>query len=254
MIKTEIIDGIGLLTLARPEVHNAVNRKMMNQLEEVLTRWKDDQQVKIVIVTGEGEKSFCSGGDIEEFHHLDGPSISGMLHHMKEILFHLQTFPKPTVAAINGIALGGGCEIATACDIRIAHPDVQLGFIQIKLGITTGWGGGTRLFQILPRSKALKLLLTGKKISSQEAFELGLADEIFPRDLFIGHVLEWGKNITCHSLPALVSYKKTLLDQSNPSLTLKEKLDLEVNRSAEIWGSSEHDQAVSTFLERSKKN
>jgi enoyl-CoA hydratase len=251
MIKTEVIDAIGVLTLSRPKVHNAINRSMMTQIEEVLTAWKEDQQVKILVVTGEGERTFCSGGDIEEFHGLDGEATVHMLHHMKEVLFLLQTFPKPTVAALNGTAVGGGCEIATACDLRMAHPEVKVGFIQINLGITTGWGGATRLFEILPYSKALKLLLTGEKVSAQEDFSLGFIDEVLPTHDFMDHVLKWCKRITCHPLPALEAYKKTALDQNDHSITLKGKLDREVNRSAEVWGSPKHKKAVSSFLNRS---
>jgi enoyl-CoA hydratase len=252
MIKSEIIDAIGVLTLSRPKVHNAINRNMMNQIEKVLTEWQEDQRVKLVVVTGEGESTFCSGGDIEEFHGLDGEATAHMLHHMKEVLLLLQTFPKPTVAALNGTAVGGGCEIATACDIRMAHPNVKVGFIQINLGITTGWGGATRLFKILPQSKALKLLLTGEKITAQEAFNLGFIDEILPTHDFMDHVLEWCNRITRHPLPALEAYKKTALDQYKLSITIEEKLDREVNRSAEVWGSPEHEKAVSAFLNRSK--
>lgn len=254
MIKTEVINAVGVLTLARPGVHNAINRNMMKQIEEVLTVWKDDQRVKLVVVTGAGESTFCSGGDIEEFHGLDGEATADMLHHMKEVLFLLQTFPKPTVAALNGTAVGGGCEIATACDLRVAHPQLKVGFIQIKIGITTGWGGATRLFKILSRSKALKLLLTGEKIHAQEAYDMGFIDHMLPAEGFMNHVMAWCSNITRHSLPTLVSYKHTALDQDDFSLSLRDKLNLEVNRSAEIWGSPEHQQAVSAFLSRSKKN
>lgn len=253
MIKAEIIDSIGVLTLARPEVHNAINRKMMEQMKELLQQWKENQEIKLLLITGAGEESFCSGGDIEEFHQLNDNEISGMLHKMKDVLYQLQAFPKPTIAAINGTAVGGGCEIATACDMRLAHSDVRLGFIQIRLGITTGWGGATRLLDIIPRAKALKLLLTGEKIEAKAALELGFINELLPKRDFLKHTFSWAKKITRHSLPALEAYKQTALDGNDHSLSIEEKLTREVDRSAEVWGSTEHEQAVETFLNRTKK-
>lgn len=254
MIKAEIIDSIGVLTLARPEVHNAINREMMEQMKELLHQWKENQEIKLLLITGAGENSFCSGGDIEEFHQLDEEEIGGMLHKMKEVLYQLQTFSKPTIAAINGTAIGGGCEIATACDMRLAHSDLSLGFIQIRLGITTGWGGATRLLQILPRSKAFKLLLTGEKIEAKNAFELGFIDELLPKNDFLNHAIGWSKKITRHSLPSLMAYKQTALDGDDSLLSIEDKLTREVERSAEVWGSTEHEQAVEAFLNRAKKN
>lgn len=254
MIKAEIVESIGILTLARPEVHNAINREMMEQMKELLYLWKENKEIKLLLITGTGERSFCSGGDIEEFHQLDEEEIKGMLHRMKEVLYQLQSFPTPTVAAINGTAVGGGCEIATACDFRLAHAEVSLGFIQIRLGITTGWGGATRLFTILPRSKAFKLLLTGNKIKAEEALELGFVDELLPKEGFLNHVIAWSKNITTHSYPALSAYKQTALDADDCTLSIEDKLNREVDRSAMVWGSTEHKQAVDSFLNRTKIN
>lgn len=253
MIKAEIIDSIGILTLTRPEVHNAINREMMEQMKELLHQWEENHGIKILLITGAGDRSFCSGGDIEEFHQLDEEDIKGMLHKMKDVLYQLQSFPKPTVAAINGTAVGGGCEIATACDFRLAHSDLSLGFIQIRLGITTGWGGASRLFTILPRSKAFKLLLTGDKIRAEEAFKLGFVDELLPKEGFLDHVIAWSKNITRHSYPALSAYKQTAIDADESSLTIEEKLTREVDRSSMVWGSLEHKQAVDAFLSGTKK-
>ncbi|WP_025028048.1 enoyl-CoA hydratase/isomerase family protein [Caldalkalibacillus mannanilyticus] len=252
MLHKEIINSIGVIKLVRPEVHNAINIDVMKQLKESIASFKENPEVKMLLVTGSGNKYFCSGGDIEEFHSLDMDSTENMLHYMKEVLFDLQTFPKPTVAVLNGSALGGGCEVVTACDFRIAHPQVELGFIQIKLGITTGWGGATRLFDKLPASKAFKWLLSGEKIQSDEAFQWGFIDQLFPQAELFEKSLEWCQSITQHSLPALMSYKHTLLDQKDLSLSMKEKLTREVGRSVEIWGSPEHQKVVERFLATKK--
>lgn len=251
MIKYERIGNIGVLTLSRPWVRNAINTDMMNQLNHYITVIENDKNVKCVVLTGEGD-TFCSGGDIEEFHQMNKDATTAMLHKMKDVLYRLQTLRKPTVAALNGTAVGGGCEIATACDFRVAHPHLKIGFIQINLAITTGWGGATRLFTIIPRSKALQLLLSGEKLESYEAHKLGFIDSIFPEQDFINHVLEWCQQFTKHSVEAIMSYKETITAFEHDKVDMKTLLSQEVYRSARLWKTEAHEEAVNRFLLRNE--
>jgi len=253
LLLTEIKNSVGIITISRPEVHNAINLFIMNQFSEILEQFEEDPSVKMVIITGAGTKYFCSGGDIAEFHHLDQKGSISMLHQMKDILNRIQTFPKPTVALLNGSALGGGCELASSCDFRLAHPEVEIGFIQIKLGITTGWGGATRLFTKIASTKAFRTLLTGKRMSAHEALSMGFIDELLNQDTLLEDALSWCEEITVHSLPSILSYKHTLLDQLDPSLSMKERLDREVERSGNLWGSKEHKEIVQSFLNKKNK-
>lgn len=250
MVKMEVADQLGILTLNRPEVHHAINQKVMEQLEDALEELEPNDRVKMIILTGEGEESFCSGGDIQEFHQMDQSEVSEVMHGMKRLLHRLQCFSKPTLAALNGTAVGGGCEIASACDFRAAHEQVMLGFIQIRLGITTGWGGSSRFFQLVPHNKVMKWLLSGQKYTAQEAYEIGFVDEIFAQDQFMEDVLRWCRQFTRHSLPALKAYKATLVDRWQADPTWSSRIDAEVERCLELWGSAEHKQKVESFLRR----
>ncbi|GGK15554.1 hypothetical protein GCM10010965_05640 [Caldalkalibacillus thermarum] len=252
MIKMEIIGNIGVLTLARPWVHNALNFQMFKELKYYLEKWREDQDVKVIVLTGEGE-SFCSGGDLEEFSQLSKGEIADCFKQIKDILLALHQYPKPTVAALNGTAVGGGCELASACDFRLAHPAVQLGFVQIRLGITTGWGGANYLFKLLSRQKALELLLSGERISSIEAYKLGLIDKIFPTEDFLRHVLAWCRRFACQPLDAILLYKQTAQQADDPRFTLSQKITLEVERCLKVWGGPVHQQSMRHFLQKNKK-
>ena len=138
-----------------------------------------DDEVKLLVLTGAGSEAFCSGGDLREFQDLHTEEEAfAMLSKMGEILYKLAVFPKPTIALINGSAFGGGCEIATACDFRLAKSGIKLGFVQGTLGITTGWGGASLLLEKNTRAKSVKLLLDAKIHKAEEAKEFGFVDEI----------------------------------------------------------------------------
>lgn len=249
MIKTTIQDSIGVITLSRPWVHNAVNIEMIEELGNTIIEWKYDPDVNVIVITGEGA-SFCSGADLEELYEVEEKHYKMILQLMNDVLYDLQTVPKLTVAALNGTAVGGGCEIATSCDFRVAHSNVKLGFINIKLGIMTGWGGATRLFELIPRSVALEWLCTGQIFYSTTGHQHGFIDKIFPEDQFLEHVFRWCGKMTDHSTHVLQAYKETALIHDDSSMSMKKKLDMEVERGIEMWNSIEHEVAVARFLQK----
>ena len=177
-------DGIGFLTFNRPKVLNALNRKTMEELNEILAGARDDGEVRVLILTGAGEKSFVAGADIWELAVQTPGGGKETAAFGQGALHRLETLGKPSIAAINGFALGGGCEVALACSIRLASKTAKLGQPEVKLGIITGYGGSQRLSRLCGKGVAHELCLTGEMISAEEALRIGLVNHVYePADL-----------------------------------------------------------------------
>jgi enoyl-CoA hydratase len=172
--------GVAILTINRPKVLNALNSQTLDELRRAILDLKRDDSVRTVILTGAGEKSFIAGADINEL--ATQTPVSGREHAMagQHILDLIEHMGKPVIAAINGFALGGGCELAMACTIRIAADTAKLGQPEINLGLIPGYAGTQRLTRIVGRGRALELLLTGDQITAQEAHRLGLVNRVVP--------------------------------------------------------------------------
>lgn len=237
-------NGLMKVILNRPEKRNAVNYTVMDRLEKALAEARADNMVKALEITGAGAAAFCSGGDLSEFHALKTEEEAyAMLSRMGAILYSIAMFPKPTAAFLNGSAAGGGCEIAAACDFRIARPGVKLGFIQGTLGITTGWGGASLLYEKLPASSASELLLSARFYEAEAAEELGFINRIAETpDDFLAPVLE-------KDLDVLLAYKRVLNAKQEAS-GLRERMEQEMRQCAVLWAKDAHLQAVSAFLKK----
>jgi enoyl-CoA hydratase len=171
-------DGIGTITFNRPKVLNALNRRTVEELGECLREAREDPAVRVLILTGAGEKAFISGADINELAQrtpLDGKEFSLF---GQSVLHQLETLGKPSIAAINGYALGGGCEVALACTIRIASRTAKLGQPEVKLGILPGYGGTQRLARLCGKGAAHELILSGEMITAEEASRIGLVNHV----------------------------------------------------------------------------
>src|SRR5580698_123798 len=177
-------DGIGFITFNRPKVLNALNRKTMEELRDVLAAAREDDEVRVLILTGAGEKSFVAGADIAELAVQTPVTGKEMAAFGQGVLHLLETIGKPSIAAINGFALGGGCEVALACSMRLASKAAKLGQPEVKLGIMTGYGGSQRLARLCGKGIAHELCLTGEMISAEEALRIGLVNHVYePADL-----------------------------------------------------------------------
>src|SRR6202166_4928464 len=172
-------DRIGFITFNRTKVLNALNRKTMEELRDVLISAREDQDVRVLILTGAGEKSFVAGADIAELAVQTPVSGKETAAFGQSVLNLLETLGKPSIAAINGFALGGGCEVALACSMRLASKSAKLGQPEVKLGIMTGYGGSQRLSRLCGKGTAYELCLTGEMISAEEAFRIGLVNHIY---------------------------------------------------------------------------
>ncbi|MEK4228632.1 enoyl-CoA hydratase/isomerase family protein [Solibacillus sp. FSL H8-0538] len=246
-------DGILTFTINREEKRNAVNDDVMNGLNEVITYIKQHNDVRFLVVTGAGEKSFCSGGDLSVFHALETEDQAfGMLSKMGKILYDLATLPVPTIALINGTAVGGGCEIATACDFRLVASDAKCGFIQGTLGITSGWGGGTYLFERgLRHDRALKMLVDAKPYEAQLLYDIGWAMRVFDgskEEALEAFIYEMRKvHPSVHQ-----AYKEIELRKWRER-NMYQRVMEEVRTCAKLWESEAHHEAVNSFLTKSKK-
>ncbi len=177
-ITYEVKDNIGYITFNRPKVLNALNRRTVEELGECLLAARQDASVRVLILTGAGEKAFVAGADINELAQrtpVDGKDFSLF---GQEIFHRLETMGKPSIAAINGFALGGGCELALSCTIRLASRTARLGQPEVKLGILPGYGGSQRLARLCGKGVAHELILTGEMISAEEALRIGLVNHV----------------------------------------------------------------------------
>jgi len=177
----ELDGGVAVLTIDRPASRNAIGLATIAELESALDTVATTS-ASVLVIRGAGERAFVSGGDLKELSVIrDKNGAIDMARRMRRVLDRVSTFPLPVIAAINGSALGGGAEVAVACDIRVACSDVRLGFTQVKLAIMPAWGGGERLAEIVGRSKALLLIGTGRTLSAAQALDIGLVDEVAER-------------------------------------------------------------------------
>jgi enoyl-CoA hydratase len=172
-------DRIGFITFNRPKVLNALNRKTMEELNHILIATREDDEVRVLILTGAGEKSFVAGADISELAVQTPVSGKETALFGQSVLRRLETLGKPSIAAINGFALGGGCEVALACSMRLASKSAKLGQPEVKLGILTGYGGSQRLSRLCGKGVAHELCLTGEMISADEALRIGLVNHVY---------------------------------------------------------------------------
>ncbi|WP_048602599.1 enoyl-CoA hydratase/isomerase family protein [Rubeoparvulum massiliense] len=242
-------DELAIITMNRPKVKNAINLRMLDELGIVLHQVKSAPNIKALIITGGDSDYFSSGGDVKEFHQYQSQEeVSNILEKANDILSQLEQFPLPTIAALNGNALGGACELALACDFRIAHPQIKLGFIQIIHHIMTSWGGGTRLIRLLGKN-ALPLLLSGKLIPADEAQRLGLLDRLLPQEGFLEAVMAYVRSMTVHQRESILAYMK-LYRTVQRGEDYETCLQVEREEATRLWIHPNHRMRIEAFLQK----
>ncbi|MDI3329242.1 MAG: enoyl-CoA hydratase-related protein [Micrococcus sp.] len=177
-ILAEVADGVGTITINRPDKRNALSRTVLAEIGRVLDVWEEDEGVSAVIFTGAGEKAFIAGADISQLAHYDLPY--GLAAHMQRLYDRIQDYPKPTLAALNGIAMGGGLELAMSCDIRIAAEHARMGLPETTLGVLPGAGGTQRLSRLVGTGRAVEMILTSRILTAAEAERYGLVTAVVP--------------------------------------------------------------------------
>ncbi|WP_067728280.1 enoyl-CoA hydratase/isomerase family protein [Oceanobacillus damuensis] len=238
----------GVIFLNRPQKRNAISKEMRESISICLQRAKQDS-IKFLVITGAGEKMFCAGGDLNELHgNLSPEEAYDILNPMKQLVYQILTFPVPTICLLNGDAVGGGCEIASACDIRIAKEGTRYGFVQSNLGILPGWGGGAVLYQKVHPSFALQWLIEAKLYHAEELKEKSWIHRIVKAD-------EWNdsRGLLADYISKSHNQMFLLKQQYLKKITagnISDLMDEEVKNAASLWDSSEHKAAVEKFLSR----
>jgi len=209
-IRYELADHVATVTLDRPDVHNAMNNAMRRELTEVFTRLATEDTVRVVLVTGAGERAFSAGADIREFVEPLVPTQFREERRRIDFRQAMDRCPQPIIAAIRGYAFGGGLELALACDIRIAADDAQLGLTEINLAIIPGGGGTQRLPRLVGRGKALEMILTGMRVPAEEALRIGLVERVVPEDQLWGETMGIAETISQNAPLAIKAAKLTI--------------------------------------------
>jgi enoyl-CoA hydratase len=242
----EVNDSIGMVTVNRPEVRNAMNPETVQEIYQVMKDFAANDEVKVVIFTGAGNKSFVSGADINKLK--ERTYLDALQPGMQGLNQQIEQFDKPVIAAVNGFALGGGCELAMACDVRIAAEHAKFGLPELNLGIIPGAGGTQRLTRLVGRGKAKELILTGDIIPAREAERIGLVNKVVAIDQLLSTAIEMAQKMITKGPLALYLAKKAIDAGSDAPLhvgMMVEKLSQAV-----LMSTEDKVEGTSAFLEK----
>ncbi|WHY71477.1 enoyl-CoA hydratase/isomerase family protein [Fictibacillus enclensis] len=220
-------EGITILTLNRPESMNALNTKMAIELIEALHELKYEESLSVLVLTGEGTKSFCAGADLKERNGMSHKDWKRQHDYFEEVTTSIRSFPFPVIAAVNGYALGGGLEIALSCDLRTVAAHMQAGLPEAKLGLIPGIGGTQMLSRLLPIGLAKEVLYTGRKITAQEALQWGMVNGVYPAESLMEETLKLAESIASNAPLSLKALKKAINHGSETDLATGLALELE---------------------------
>jgi enoyl-CoA hydratase len=248
-ITVERRGAVALLTINRPDKLNALNKKVHEEGVATLEELKTDESVRVVVITGAGEKSFIAGADITEFEG-QTPVTQRSLFHEKTLFNSLDTFPKPVIAMVNGFCLGGGNELALACDLRVCSENARFSQPEINLGIIPGGGGTQRLTNLVGEGFAMEIILTGDMIDAKTAEAIGLVNHVYPADELEAKTMELANKIAEKAPIALQLCKEAVKFASRSNLD--EGLRREVDLFAICFSTEDKQEGVSAFLEKRK--
>ena len=280
-IQLEPQDDIAILRINRPEALNAINVDVISELSKIIDILAADDSIKVVIITGAGERSFCAGADISYMVNIDPMQAERYATSAQDLINRIDRLEKPVIAAVNGFALGGGCELAMACDIRIASSNAKIGQPEVTIGIPPGWGGTQRLMRLIGPAKAKELIFTGKMIMADEAYQIGLVNKVIslgPEDKLPPEVPkgdevkekeragEIAKILNKKLMDECIALAKEIAKNSFVAVKVSKKLinrgmdtDLETGLRLEIYGwalcfaHEDRQKMMSAFLNKSKK-
>src|SRR3984893_7690222 len=241
-------NSIAYVTVNRPKVLNALNMATMEELRAAFHEIKNDAAVRVVILTGAGEKAFIAGADIGELAKHDAVSGKEYTHRGQSVLNLIENLGKPVIACINGFALGGGCEIAMACTMRLASENAKLGQREVKLGIIPGYGGSQRLPRLVGKGLAMQMVLAGEMITAQEAHRIGLVNEVVPAGELIPRAGGVAGEDDAHA-PLAVQYTMEAVNKGM-EMTLSEGLYLEAVLFGAACATEDKKEGTAAFLEK----
>jgi enoyl-CoA hydratase len=247
-IQLEQRGAVTVLTVNRPDKLNAVNRETLGEIGDAVRGFTDDPAQGALVVTGAGPKAFVAGADISELEPLDAGGAEEASRFGQGVMDLLESCPKPVIAAVNGFALGGGCELALACHIRLASDNAVLGLPEVKLGIIPGYGGTQRLTRLVGQGRALELVLSARNVKADEAERIGLVNRVVPQAELLDEALKLAETILKNGPLAVADAIECVV--RGASLPLREGLDLEARRFGRLAGTSDMHEGMRAFLEK----
>ena len=247
-IKEKIVNKIGVLTVDREEALNAVNPDILKELNSMVEKLINDQNIGSIIITGAGKKAFIAGADIKLMQGFDKKQALQFGKLGQNLTMTIENSSKPVIAAVNGFALGGGCEIAISCHLRYASENAFFAQPEVKLGIIPGWGGTQRLPRLIGKGNATELVIGGHMIDSNEALRLGLVNKVFPLNSLLDETIAFAKKLQKNG-PKAISASLQCINVSNNHL-LSDGLDIEVNSFGNLFGSDETNEGLLAFIEK----
>jgi enoyl-CoA hydratase len=244
VIVVERDGAVAVVTVDRPEALNALDQPTLGELRDRLRELAGDAEARVVVLTGAGDRAFVAGADIKAMSAMDVHQAQawGELGHETATL--LETMPKPTIAAVNGFALGGGCELALACDVRYASTAAKLGQPEVSIGIIPGWGGTQRLPRVVGIGRAKELIMSGKQVDAEEALRIGLVNAVFAPEELLEKTLELARTLAEKSPLVLAAAKQAM------NRTLYGDLGAEAGAFAGLFGSHDQQEGMAAFIEK----
>jgi enoyl-CoA hydratase len=251
-VMMDLQKGVLTITINRPDKLNALNAKTIDELHEALAEAENDPDVKVLIITGSGNKSFVAGADIAEFADFNvdqGRQLSARGHF--KIFNFIENYSKPVIAAVNGFALGGGLELAMACHIRVASDNAKLGLPEVSLGVIPGYGGTQRLAQLVGKAKAFELICTADMINAEEAYKWGLVNHVVTLEELMPKAQQIAEKIASRSLVAV----RTAIKVINAGFNKHENgYEVEIEEFGKLFSTEDFKEGVNAFINKRKPN
>jgi len=247
---TDLQEGTLLITINRPDKMNALNKDVIGELSQVMDEVYQNAEIKSAIITGAGEKAFVAGADISEFTSLDSTAGAALAQKGQQSVFDkIENCGKPVIAAVNGFALGGGCELAMSCHFRVASEGAKFGQPEVNLGLIPGYGGTQRLTQLVGKGKAMELMMTGDMIGADEAKALGLVNHVFPQAELLAEARKIAKKI---QTKAPLAVAKVIACVNEAARGNQSGFEHEITRFGECFATEDVKEGTSAFLEKRK--
>ncbi|MDR6224816.1 enoyl-CoA hydratase [Desmospora profundinema] len=249
-VEWERKEGISIITLNRPEVYNALNLSALEELKRIVQELVHSKATRVVVITGSGEKAFCSGADLKERRGMNEEQVRRYILTIRETFQAVARLPKPVIAAVNGVALGGGMELALACDLRVADEHAVFGLTETSLGIIPGAGGTQRLARLAGPSKAKELIFTARRITARDALEMGLLNQVVEADTVMEAAMELAERIN-QNAPLALSQAKFAIDYGMEA-DLDTGLALETKAYEALIPTKDRLEGLNAFKEKRK--
>ena len=247
-IKKKVIDQVGVLTIDRQDALNAVSLDILKELDQAIKTCISDQNIGVIILTGAGDKAFIAGADVKVMQELDVKRAAKFAKVGQKVTMTIENSPKPVIAAINGFALGGGCEIAIACHVRYASDSAVFAQPEVKLGLIPGWGGTQRLPRIVGKGVATELVIGGHMINAKEALRIGLVNKVFSPDRLMDETILFCKLVLKNGPISLGESLRCINESAENSLI--DGLSIELESFSNLFTNDETKEGLSAFVEK----